>query len=100
MIDVSDDGWCYGIKEDGTEGWLPFAYVSVRLHSSTRQGWLEKECKEDDLIDSPELSTDVYVSKYDFEPRFEDELALSAGDEVVVLQQLDGGWWEGRTNSG
>lgn len=35
------------------------------------------------------------VALFDFEPSAEDELRLTAGQELIVLVQNEGGWWEG-----
>lgn len=38
----------------------------------------------------------VYIAAHEFHPENEDELRLSPGDEIAVIEQLDGGWWHGR----
>uniref|UniRef100_A0A914LXR8 SH3 domain-containing protein n=1 Tax=Meloidogyne incognita TaxID=6306 RepID=A0A914LXR8_MELIC len=41
------------------------------------------------------LSPIQVVAKYKFEGRNNDELSFSKNDIITVIQQLDGGWWEG-----
>ncbi|XP_071811957.1 nostrin-like [Apostichopus japonicus] len=51
----------------------------------------------DDWDDEPD-SGEKYVALYDFEPAGEGELALKAGDSVLVTQKDDDGWWNGTVN--
>lgn len=37
---------------------------------------------------------------YDYEPQGDDELKVTEGDVIEVLQKQDDGWWEGRLPSG
>lgn len=36
------------------------------------------------------------TATHDFEPSGEDELALTEGDQIEVLEQPQGGWWRGQ----
>jgi len=43
-------------------------------------------------------SAPIYIVAHDYTPSFEDELALTQGTAVTILQQLDGGWWQGQVD--
>ncbi|EGD78235.1 phosphoinositide-3-kinase catalytic gamma polypeptide [Salpingoeca rosetta] len=68
-------GWCYGQQGD-EEGWFPATHVS--------------EPEEEDPL--------VYEATYNYEAKYEDELTLSLGATVFILQQPEGGWWQGKCN--
>lgn len=38
----------------------------------------------------------VYRAVYDYEPAAEDELAISEGDLLFVLEKGDDGWWRAK----
>uniref|UniRef100_A0A914CVN1 SH3 domain-containing protein n=1 Tax=Acrobeloides nanus TaxID=290746 RepID=A0A914CVN1_9BILA len=38
------------------------------------------------------------IAKYNFIGRNNDELSFSKNDVIIIIQQLDGGWWEGSFN--
>lgn len=39
------------------------------------------------------------VAKYNYEPQRQDELQLTRGDTVTVLERSSDGWWKGQINS-
>lgn len=41
----------------------------------------------------------VFVARYTYVPKFEDELALKPGTAVTVLKQPEGGWWFGSVDA-
>lgn len=47
------------------------------------------------LFVSPVPSEDLFVAKYDYQPQGESELQLYKGDQVIVIEQAEGGWWHG-----
>lgn len=42
------------------------------------------------------LPSNLYVLLYDFQPRRSDDLELSAGDTIQILDTSDSDWWRGR----
>lgn len=42
------------------------------------------------------LPSNLYVLLYDFQPRRTDDLELSAGDTIQILDTSDSDWWRGR----
>lgn len=42
------------------------------------------------------LPSNLYVLLYDFQPRRSDDLELSAGDTIQILDTSDPDWWRGR----
>lgn len=44
---------------------------------------------------SPVSASDIYIAKFDMVPESDSELKLVAGDQVIVLEKNDNGWWHG-----
>lgn len=42
--------------------------------------------------------TSYAVAKYNYEPQRPDELALTRGDMVTVVERSSDGWWKGEIN--
>jgi len=40
------------------------------------------------------------IAKYDYEANQDDELSISKGDRIVVLEKSPDGWWKGRKGTG
>ena len=45
--------------------------------------------------DSLVPSEDIFIAKFDLIPETESELKLVAGEQVVVIERADNGWWHG-----
>ena len=42
------------------------------------------------------ISLLLQLAMFNFTAREDDELSLSIGDEIVVQEKIEGGWWLGR----
>ena len=61
------------------------------------QGFSEMLEEADKLVlDGQRGNVTVAVAKWGFEARNDTELSLAVGDEVLVLDQHDSGWWTGQ----
>ena len=46
-------------------------------------------------LHSPLPSDDIYIAKYNYDPQADSELRLQKGNEVIVIEKTDTGWWHG-----
>ena len=44
---------------------------------------------------SPVPAEDIFIAKFDLIPESDTELALTAGEQVVIIERADNGWWHG-----
>jgi hypothetical protein len=109
------DGWWFGTTEQQPNGgWFPGNYCEVcschcrRIYTHTKLDPMWQVLEELDQSEPEPTQPEptqaaleqplgpVYVAVHDYDPSFEDELALTQGVTIKILQQLDGGWWQGQ----
>ena len=110
---TEQDFWLTGInltegKRRDQQGFIPKSYVKSNvdnLHSSS-----SREVSETSLNKVPDESPDMAeresvpvgtqgIAKYPYERKKNDELSFNAGDVIVVLKCIQGGWWKGINSS-
>ncbi|KAJ1801515.1 actin organization and endocytosis protein [Coemansia sp. RSA 2399] len=94
------DGWLYGeilaeSDEDGGDGWKP----------SGKRGWFPKEYAE--TLGAPgsrgwnKTKAPFGTAKYDYQPQHDDELSITLGDRVRVVDgDMAESWWRVRKLAG
>lgn len=103
IIDEDDgSGWTM-IDNNGTQGLVPSAYISVTSPSAGGGGGETPDGKRKGPQVAPKRGARrvQYVEAlYDYEADGEDEITIHAGDKIVLLQEdTDGsGWTEGEIN--
>eukprot|EP00051_Salpingoeca_urceolata_P006154 m.81801 g.81801 ORF g.81801 m.81801 type:complete len:2298 (+) comp14704_c1_seq2:319-7212(+) len=94
-----DGGWFEG-ELNNRIGWFPAAYVqkvdgpALRPRSNVTVPKVDPATAKDDAA-----ATRYFVVTHEYKAQYTDELVLKVGHDVEVLQQPEGGWWEGRSDS-
>lgn len=110
---TEQDFWLTGInltdgKRRDQKGFIPKSYVNLNV--DTLNGSSSREVSETSLNKVPEESPDMGerepvpvgtqgIAKYPYERKKNDELSFNAGDVIVVLKCIQGGWWKGINSS-
>ncbi|XP_043109110.1 NADPH oxidase organizer 1b isoform X2 [Puntigrus tetrazona] len=84
-------GWWLVENEDKRLAWFPAPYLEL----CDEEG--EEEDVEDDFY-SPTYQSSLYCATRSYTSKKEDEISLSIGAVVEVLQRSDNGWWLVRYN--
>jgi hypothetical protein len=74
LLEAVDADWLRGRKRNGLEGLFPRAFVQVDLEPGV----------------DPSTVAHVVMALYDFESSHDGDLPVMAGDEVEVLEKLEG----------
>ncbi|XP_048026823.1 NADPH oxidase organizer 1b [Megalobrama amblycephala] len=82
-------GWWLVENEDKRLAWFPAPYLELCD---------EEEEEDEDEFDSPTFEMSLYCATRSYTSKKEDELSLSIGAVVEVLQRSDNGWWLVRYN--
>lgn len=82
-------GWWLVENEDRRIAWFPAPYLELCD---------EEEEEDEDEFDSPTFDMSLYCATRSYTAKKEDELSLSIGAVVEVLQKSDNGWWLVRYN--
>ncbi|ROL51724.1 NADPH oxidase organizer 1 [Anabarilius grahami] len=82
-------GWWLVENEDKCLAWFPAPYLELCD---------EEEEEDEDEFDSPTFEMSLYCATRSYTSKKEDELSLSIGAVVEVLQRSDNGWWLVRYN--
>ncbi|KAG1925571.1 NADPH oxidase organizer 1-like [Pimephales promelas] len=82
-------GWWLVENEDKRLAWFPAPYLELCG---------EEEEEEEDEFDSPTFEMSLYCATRSYTSKKEDELSMSIGAVVEVLQRSDNGWWLVRYN--
>eukprot|EP00730_Choanoeca_flexa_P004283 TRINITY_DN11651_c0_g1_i3.p1 TRINITY_DN11651_c0_g1~~TRINITY_DN11651_c0_g1_i3.p1 ORF type:complete len:1647 (+),score=509.93 TRINITY_DN11651_c0_g1_i3:2-4942(+) len=84
------DGWWFGTTEMQPKGgWFPSNHCKVVEDLSQTAT---------ETTTTATIQGEVFVALHDYQPTYEDELKLTQGKNVLVLQQPDGGWWQGQVD--
>ncbi|XP_077057255.1 NADPH oxidase organizer 1b [Siphateles boraxobius] len=83
-------GWWLVENDDKRLAWFPAPYLEF-----CDEGQEEKDEEE---FDSPTFEMSLYCATRSYTSKKEDELSLSIGAVVEVLQRSDNGWWLVRYN--
>ncbi|KAK7122818.1 hypothetical protein R3I94_019809 [Phoxinus phoxinus] len=81
-------GWWLVENEDKRLAWFPAPYLEL----------CDEEEEDEDEFDSPTFEMSLYCATRSYTSKKEDELSLSIGSVVEVLQKSDNGWWLVRYN--
>ncbi|XP_067285898.1 NADPH oxidase organizer 1b [Pseudorasbora parva] len=81
-------GWWLVENEDKRLAWFPAPYLEL----------CDDEEEEEDELESPTFDMSLYCATRSYTSKKEDELSLSIGAVVEVLQRSDNGWWLVRYN--
>lgn len=81
------------VKELGSSfnGTRPSAPASHSYHTE-RDSIIDADCDE---ISSKHLGSSIAIAKYNYKSQQIDELSLTKGDRISVLEKSDDGWWRG-----
>ncbi|XP_042591251.1 NADPH oxidase organizer 1b [Cyprinus carpio] len=82
-------GWWLVENEDKRLAWFPAPYLELCD---------EEEEEKEDEFDSSTFESSLYCATRSYTSKKEDELSLSIGAVVEVLQRSDNGWWLVRYN--
>ncbi|KAK2876578.1 hypothetical protein Q8A67_020674 [Cirrhinus molitorella] len=82
-------GWWLVENEDKRLAWFPAPYLELCD---------EEDDEDEDEFDSAAFESSLYCATRGFTSKKEDELSLSIGAVVEVLQRSDNGWWLVRYN--
>ncbi|KAM6501392.1 SH3 domain containing protein [Amanita muscaria] len=77
VVQKYDDSWLQGKKLDGSFGLFPQSYT----------------------VPAP-LTPEYVYAIFDFHPEYQDEIYLSAGDRIEVVQKFNDGWCQGKNFAG
>ena len=83
------DWWYAKAKETGQEGYIPNNHV-------TRKSPEDAKSKSSTLL-SEELTHPLFVGKYDYSSRTDDDLSFRRGDLLYVMDSDEGDWWFARS---
>ncbi|CAM4709234.1 unnamed protein product [Leuciscus chuanchicus] len=83
-------GWWLVENEDKRLAWFPAPYLELCDE--------EEEEEDEEEFDSPTFEMSLYCATRSYTSKKEDELSLSIGAVVEVLQRSDNGWWLVRYN--
>uniref|UniRef100_A0A671RCI2 NADPH oxidase organizer 1-like n=1 Tax=Sinocyclocheilus anshuiensis TaxID=1608454 RepID=A0A671RCI2_9TELE len=84
-------GWWLVENEDKRLAWFPAPYLELCDEE-------EEENEDEDEFDSATFESSLYCATRSYTSKKEDELSLSIGAVVEVLQRSDNGWWLVRYN--
>uniref|UniRef100_A0A7M5V7G2 SH3 domain-containing protein n=1 Tax=Clytia hemisphaerica TaxID=252671 RepID=A0A7M5V7G2_9CNID len=92
------DGWMEG-EVNGKRGLFPVDFVEVAPKEPTNfQSSANSEGAPFNVNKNKpkQLKKKIVRVLYDYKPVYENVLALSVGDFVEVVEEIDDGWWKGR----
>eukprot|EP00039_Didymoeca_costata_P026040 m.14781 g.14781 ORF g.14781 m.14781 type:complete len:344 (+) comp5204_c0_seq1:330-1361(+) len=96
ILDDPEGGWWKGKSLDSAlSGWFPSNHIKPMDPSVSRESKAASKASSAELnARTVSFGWPVHVAEHAFTPRYEDELPLKPGDEVIVIQATEGGWWE------
>ncbi|KAB7508189.1 SH3 domain-containing kinase-binding protein 1 [Armadillidium nasatum] len=90
-VEYLEKGWCKGVLNN-VSGAFPDNFVRTIVRG-------KKNKTEDGRLKPSSSPSNVNERKcnviFSYVPQHEDELALKEGDVVVVLEEVEEGWWKG-----
>ena len=89
------DWWFAKAKETGQEGYIPSNYVT-RKSSEDAKSKSSALPSEQSSIEE-ELTHPLFVGKYDYSSRTDDDLSFRRGDLLYVMDSDEGDWWFARS---
>ena len=92
LLETADE-WSY-VKSGDSEGWVPSSYIEKATQSRK-----PVQTKKSQTGSSTKKQT-VFQACSDFVAEQEGELSVTAGEEVEVVEQPEGGWWFVQKGSG
>ena len=92
VLQAPPGGWWEGRRNEQS-GWFPCNHVElaeVPVITERQESTRNSAASQSDVFDAK-----LFVARASFAARYEDELHFNSGDEIRVVQQPEGGWWEG-----
>jgi len=106
IIEVDDDGWCYGKNlNSGEVGHFPINYITGNDDSSMMDDEIENEnqISQEVIINelnyTPIEAGNIQIIQYSYEPELDDEIQLNVGDSVNINIYNDGWCYGNNLNS-
>lgn len=91
IIQSPAGGWWQGQLFFDT-GWFPCNFVESG--GSVSPSKLEEQSTPNLDDTAAKFGWRIFKAIADFVPRHDDEVSIVKGQEVLVMQEIDGGWWE------
>jgi len=95
VLNIDDHNWWYvRNKSSGKVGQIPSNYISI-VEFSKDQSSVSHIKASDTPLKSAESNSfqQLFITKYNYSPKREDELALNEGDNLDVINTDDPDWW-------
>ncbi|KHJ99617.1 SH3 domain protein [Oesophagostomum dentatum] len=100
LIDDSKNWWKV-INDANNVGFVPSNYVRreslVDKAKGTIKGFTKGRPRAPEFDPVSGMSSRAIV-KFSYDPRLEDELKLTKGDTITVIEKSSDGWWKGESN--
>eukprot|EP00111_Clytia_hemisphaerica_P010661 TCONS_00031131-protein len=96
-IRKEDGGWWEG-EVDGKRGMFPENFVEVIPDEVAKPPPPTAPVSAKPTVSSSGPAKKLARATFEYIPEQQDEIALSVGDVVEVLEEEDEGWWRGRIN--
>ncbi|VDM75962.1 unnamed protein product [Strongylus vulgaris] len=100
LLDDSKNWWKV-INDSNNVGFVPSNYVRreslVDKAKGTIKGFTKTRPRAPDFDLVSAMSSRAIV-KFSYDPRLEDELKLTKGETITVLDKSSDGWWKGESN--
>ncbi|KAI8975112.1 hypothetical protein BDF20DRAFT_914087 [Mycotypha africana] len=108
QIDQVDEGWWFGISEDGNkQGLFPANYVQLleEGHRNNDDTAAAAQPAPSQQESQPQNQTEteqghVAVALYDYDAEEDNEISFAEGDKITQIEFVSDDWWQGVDASG
>ena len=89
------DWWFAKAKETGQEGYIPSNYIARKSPEDAKSKSSTLPSEKSSIEE--ELTHPLFVGKYDYSSRTDDDLSFRRGDLLYVMDSDEGDWWFARS---